>query len=150
MRRALAVAVAAITVATVILAGCSRPGPAGLPTDWQPPQRYAYTLESRCGEQLLIGRIRLWVDGGAVVGAEGLDEPGRRLAEVSPEHLPTLATLVGYYNDAVATGADQADLVQDPADGHPVRIDIDHSERAVDDESCFVIEDYSPGESRHT
>ena len=32
----------------------------------------------------------------------------------------------------------------DPADGHPVRIDIDHSRNAMDDESCFVISDYDP------
>jgi Family of unknown function (DUF6174) len=69
----------------------------------------------------------------------------RRLAEVPLGNLPTLATLVGYYNDAFSGGADQAILVQDPADGHPTRIDIDHDERATDDESCFVIDDYDPG-----
>jgi hypothetical protein len=122
------------------LAGCSKPAE----STWQPPADYAYTLDSRCGEQLLIGRIRLWVEDGVVVRAEGLDEPGVRLEDAGLEHLPTLATLVGYYNDAVRTGADTATIETDPADGHPVRIDIDHGRTSLDDESCFVITDYDP------
>jgi hypothetical protein len=140
MRKALT-----LTIVVALLAACSQPGPAPSPSQWRPPDRYAYTLDSRCGEQLLIGRIRLWVDSGAVVHAEGLDEPGRRLAEVPLENLPTLATLVGYYNDAVGSGSDVAVLEADPADGHPRRIEIDHSERSMDDESCFAIDEYEVG-----
>ncbi len=123
-----------------VLAGCARPEE----SSWQGPGRYAYTLDSRCGEQLLIGKIRLWVEDGAVVRAEGFDEAGVRLQETALANLPTLATLVGYYNEAVKGGADTAKLETDPADGHPVRIDIDHSSNAMDDESCFVISDYDP------
>lgn len=123
-----------------LLAACGRPAE----STWQPPDRYTYTLDSRCGEQLLIGKIRLWVEDGAVVRADGLDEPGVRLAQAGLENLPTLATLLGYYNEAVHGGADVATLRTDPADGHPVRIDIDHSRRSLDDESCFVIADYDP------
>lgn len=134
-------------VLTMVLAGlaaCSGPSP----SQWQPPDRYAYTLESHCGEQFLIGQVRLWVDSGAVVHAEGLDEAGQRLAQAPLENLPTLATLVGYYNDAVHAGADRAVLELDPADGHPRRIEIDHNQRAIDDESCFTIDDYEVGASR--
>ena len=133
-----AVVVVALTVG--VLAGCAQ----AEESNWQAPDGYAYTLDSRCGEQLLIGKIRLWVQDGAVVRAVGLDEPGVRLQDTALENLPTLATLVGYYNDAVRADADTAKLETDPADGHPVRIDIDHSRQSMDDESCFVISDYDP------
>ena len=132
--------VVALAALAALAGGCSKPAE----STWQPPDRYAYTLDSQCGEQLLIGRIRLSVEDGAVVEAQGLDDAGVRLADAGLDNLPTLATLLGYYNEAVRSGADTAKLQTDPADGHPVRIDIDHSRRSLDDESCYVISDYDP------
>jgi hypothetical protein len=132
----------AVVIVAVVLAGCAHSRPP-LST-WLPPDRYAYTLQGSCGEQYLTGRIRLWVHGGAVVDAEGLDESGRRLADGPLDRLPTIATLLDLYNDAVRTGADKAVLTTEPTDGHPVRIDIDQDLNTTDDESCFAIDDYQP------
>jgi hypothetical protein len=120
------------------------PGQSIQPLDWPPPKRYAYTLDSRCGEQLLVGRIRLWVDGDTVVSAEGLDDAGERLADRPLDKLPTLTTLVGYYNDSVASLADLVVLKQDGADGHPVRIEIYDHLGAMDDENCFSTSMITP------
>jgi hypothetical protein len=36
------------------------------------------------------------------------------------------------------------ELVTDPVDGHPVRIEIDWTESAIDDDECYEILRYEP------
>jgi hypothetical protein len=111
---------------------------------WREPQSYVYIVDSRCGERLLIGRIRLWVGQGKVVRAEGMDEPGRGLAtEAKLANLPTLGQLLDEYDNARHSGADVATVAFDPGDGHPTKIDLDPKKNAVDDEACYVISEYA-------
>jgi hypothetical protein len=41
-------------------------------------------------------------------------------------------------------GVADVSLVTDPADGHPLQVDIDWLPEAIDDEECYVISDYAP------
>jgi len=121
------------------------PTPSGAASGWQEPARYSYTLESRCGEQQLIGKFRVTVAGGAVTEAKGLDEQGiAALRGTRPDFIPTLRQLVDQVDKARGSGAEVVDIESDPASGHPVRITIDMSKSSIDDESCFTISDYTP------
>jgi hypothetical protein len=121
------------------------PTPSRVPPGWQEPASYSYTLESRCGEQQLIGKFRVTVAGGAVTGAEGLDEQGlAALRGTKPDFIPTLRQLIDQVDKARSSGAAVAEVESDPAGGHPVRITIDMSKNSIDDESCFTITDYRP------
>jgi hypothetical protein len=111
---------------------------------WREPHSYVYIVDSRCGERLLIGRIRLWVGQGKVVRAEGVDESGRRLAtEAKLANLPTLGQLLDEYDKARHSDADVATVAFDPGDGHPTKIDLDPNKNAIDDEACYVISEYA-------
>lgn len=111
--------------------------------EWDEPEAYSFTLESRCGERMLIGRFTVEVENGEVIGIEGLDDQGRTAASViQPSEVPTLADLVGLAADARSDGADKVNLVTDPADGRPVSVEIDWQANATDDEECYQISDF--------
>ena len=111
--------------------------------EWAEPAAYSFTLESRCGERMLIGRFHVEVENGVVVGVEGLDDQGRTAAEVvRSDDLPTLTDLLRLVAQARSDGADEVSLVTDPADGHPVSVEIDWQANAVDDEECYQISDF--------
>jgi hypothetical protein len=140
--------------ALVALAGCGESGrqpaaepanePANEPADgWTEPAAYSYTVDSRCGERLVIGRIRMWVAGGEVTRVQGLDEGGRNAVQAPVTSFPTLGDLMEEYRTATRTGADKAIVEFDAADGHPARIDIDQEKNAVDDEACYSIVEFS-------
>lgn len=152
--------VAALT-ATLVLAGCAtsngNSNPAGNPAgtasggsgtggrQWHEPARYTFVLDSRCGEQPLIGRFQISVANGTVTAATGLDDAARNaLAGGRRDLIPTLGHLVNELDTAKHTGADIAQADLDPGDGHPTRIIIDPSKTAVDDELCYTISDYTP------
>ena len=138
----MAVRAAAVLVVGVALSGCADTvQPAA---DWVEPARYAYVLESTCGERALIGRFRITVSDGKVIKAEGLDEPAQRtVADSPPDVIPTLGQLVEELNTARRNGAEVAELETDTA-GHPARITIDPSRNSVDDESCYAISGLLP------
>ncbi len=132
----------------MLVSGCGQAATPGAGTAsasaWREPPSYVYTVDSQCGERLLIGRIRLWVENAAVVRAEGVDEPGRRLAdEAKLANLPTLRDLLDEYDGARREGANEATAVFDPTDGHPTAIDLDPTD-GIDDEACYHISDYAP------
>ncbi len=136
----------AITVTSVT--GCAQAvQPVGGDPDakgWQEPPSYTYTVDSQCGERLLIGQFRLAVEAGKVVRAEGLNDRTRELVTSVPiTSFPTLGQLFEEYLQAQRDGAEVATAALDPTDGHPTRIDIDSSKMAVDDEACYVITDYA-------
>jgi hypothetical protein len=142
--------------AAVALAGCAsstgsasstgKPVTSSSGTTWREPARYSFVLDSRCGEQPLIGRFRVSVGQGAVTEAVGLDEAARgALAGRGHEFVPTLGRLVEELDSARRSGADLAQADVDPADGHPVRITIDPKKLSVDDELCYTISEYAPG-----
>ncbi|MEJ3745930.1 DUF6174 domain-containing protein [Actinomycetes bacterium KLBMP 9797] len=110
---------------------------------WQEPENYTYVLQSSCGERPLLGRFRITVDGGEVTAAEGLSEADRRSLASTELRPPTLAQLLDELAEARRTGADVAELTTDPADGHPAKIMIDPVERALDDEACYTISEYT-------
>jgi hypothetical protein len=56
-----------------------------------------------------------------------------------------LSGLFRRVTDARAAGAAVAQLVVDPVDGHPTRIEIDPDRNAIDDELCFSVSDYRAG-----
>ena len=126
----------------LMLAACGSREP--VTSGWtEPAGKYEYTLQSTCGERLVHGRLRLTVEGGEVVEAVGLDEPGKMTVEAAKlEHLPTLKELVDEYELAVREKADKAVVEFDKGDGHPTRIDLDIYRNAVDDEACYRISDY--------
>jgi hypothetical protein len=140
-------ALTVILAATVALGGCAEPDIGTSPqttSGWQEPARYSYVLESRCGEQQLIGKFQVSVVDGAVTDAKGLDEAATNaLRGTQPDLVPTLDRLLEQVNEARRSGAEIADVDVDPGDGHPVRITIDPRKNTIDDESCFTISDYS-------
>lgn len=108
--------------------------------EWAEPAAYSFTLESRCGERVLSGRFHVEVEHGAIVGVDGLDEQGRTVAaSIPPEDVPTLADLRALVAEARSDGADKVNPVTDPADGHPVSVEIDWEAAAIDDEECYTV-----------
>lgn len=111
--------------------------------EWTEPVAYSFTLESRCGERNLIGRFAVEVENGVVVAVEGLDDRGETATSVvQPADVPTLAGLLALVAEARSDGADKVDLVTDPADGHPVLVEIDWVAAATDDEECYTVSDF--------
>lgn len=111
--------------------------------EWEEPAAYSFTLESRCGERMLIGRFAVEVENGEVIAIEGLDEQGRTAAAVvQPNDVPTLADLVRLVAEARSDEADRVNFVTDPTDGHPVSVEIDWQANAIDDEECYQISDF--------
>ncbi|MFF3336500.1 DUF6174 domain-containing protein [Streptomyces sp. NPDC002888] len=117
-------------------AGPSRPA-------WAEPAAYTYTLTSSEGERALIGTFRVTVRDGEVARATGLDADSRRVVSQSPDAIPTLADLLAELDQARHDHADVV-KVQYAKDGHPLRIEVDWDERAVDDEARYVISAYKP------
>jgi Family of unknown function (DUF6174) len=143
----------AAPVIAVVLSGCAgadgeagaEGGPEAAPGRWQEPARYSFTLDSRCGEQALIGRFQITVDNGKVSQVTGLDEQARgALKGGRHEFVPTLRELLDQVDRARSSGADVATASFDPADGHPTELEIDPELNTVDDESCYVVSDYRP------
>jgi hypothetical protein len=131
-----------LVVALVGLGGCASAEPEA-DVSWREPAKYAYTLESSCGERALIGVFRISVEGGRVVDAEGLDKSAERTVESAAAGVvPTLGELVEELNVARREGAEKAEI--EMTDGRPGRITIDPRANSVDDESCYVINDFRP------
>jgi len=135
-------------VTALALAGCGGASPTAEPTVepavapgviWQEPARYEYTVESHCGERLLIGTFKMTVADGKVTEVSRADEA---LPEAKPENFPTLKDLLDEYSTAKQKGAHVAKLETDPADGHPTRIELDPIKNAIDDEACYLISNY--------
>ena len=136
-----------------LLGGCANAEPGGLtaapssaPATWTAPDKYAFTLTSECGERALIGRFRVTVQAGKVTATEGLDEPAKRALMLRLANLvPTLQQLEDEAQTARREGAEVVQVERAPEDAHPVRIVIDRSSAAVDDEACYSIQDYTIG-----
>lgn len=112
--------------------------------EWDEPASYSFTLESRCGERLLIGRFAVEVENGEVIAVEGFDEQGRTAATlVQPSDVPTLADLLALVAEAQSDRADKVNLDTDPTDGHPISVEIDWQANATDDEECYQISDFA-------
>jgi hypothetical protein len=119
------------------------------PTTWTVPAKYGFTLTSDCGERALIGRFQVTVVDDKVAHAEGLDDSARRALMLRLADLvPTLKQLETEAETARSKGADKVEVERDPFDAHPTKIVIDESTNAVDDESCYTIEDYTIGLTR--
>ncbi|ROP30540.1 DUF6174 domain-containing protein [Couchioplanes caeruleus] len=133
----------------VLLGGCAGNVPSGMeepPTTWTVPGKYAFTLVSDCGERALIGKFRVTVESDKVTRAEGLDDAARRAMMLRLANLvPTLRQLEDEAETARREGAEVVQVERDISDAHPVRIVIDKSASAADDESCYTIEDYTIG-----
>ena len=120
--------------------------PASSSAAWTEPDRYGFVLDSTCGERALIGRFRVAVAGGRVIRTEGLDDAAKRAVQLRLADLvPTLGQLVVEAQTAREDGAAVARTDVDPVDGHPTAITIDRSTDAIDDESCYVISEYTTG-----
>lgn len=114
--------------------------------EWAEPAAYSFTLESRCGERNLIGRFAVEVENGAVIAVEDLVDQGGATSIVQPADVPTLAGLLRLVAEAQNNGADEVNLVTDPADGHPVSVEIDWEAAAIDDEECYTVSNFLVGE----
>jgi hypothetical protein len=130
------------------LVGCGRgsegTGDGGAATTpaygWAEPRAYEYTVDSRCGEQFLIGRFTLTIVDGRVDKVVGGDaESVKSLQWQKPDGFPTLGELLSEAERARSEDADVAEVTFDPVDGHPTKIRLDHDTTAIDDESCYDI-----------
>jgi hypothetical protein len=127
-------------------AGQPAAGPQERPATWTAPAKYGFVLDSQCGERALIGRFQVTVQDDEVVRATGLDDSARRALMLRMADLvPTLRQLEAEAETARRAGADVVQVERDSGDAHPVRITIDESRDAVDDEACYTIEDYTIG-----
>lgn len=114
-------------------------------SEWIEPADYSFTLDSRCGERVLIGRFRIEVENRAVVSVEALDEQARSVAAfIEPEAVPTLAEMLERVAEAHRENASEVTLSTDPADGHPVSVKIDWQATMIDEEECYEISDFAP------
>lgn len=110
----------AVLTATLVLAGCAtsngNSNPSGTGSrQCHEPARYTFVLDSRCGEQPLIGRFQISVANGTVTVATGLDDAARNaLAGGRRDLVPTLGRLVDELETAKHTGADVAQADVDP------------------------------------
>ncbi|MEU2060833.1 DUF6174 domain-containing protein [Streptomyces sp. NPDC013455] len=108
---------------------------------WQEPPAYAYTLTSTSG--ILAGTFRIEVREGKVTKVAGLDEDSRRQARDVGDRVPTMGGLLEKLEQARGDHAEIAEATY-AADGHPVRISLDWSRNAVDDEALYVVSAYEP------
>jgi hypothetical protein len=76
------------------------------------------------------------------IAFEGLDESARRYGGQASS-VPTLARILGEAEAARAANADRVEITLDAVDGHPTEILIDYRVKAIDDEACYRITDYS-------
>ena len=58
------------------------------------------------------------------------------------DDVPTIGGLLAEARRARDAEADVVDVAVDPADGHPMSIDIDWDRNSIDDEACYVITDF--------
>jgi hypothetical protein len=135
-------------VLLLVVAGCARESeatpPAAAPPAWTEPASYKFSFESTCGERPLLGTFRATVENGTVTTTEGLDDQGRRALMLRIADLvPSLGTMVSNAGEAKARGA-TVTIEHDPTDGHPISIMVDDP-KAIDEEECYRILDYSPG-----
>lgn len=145
MSRRMPVAIT-VGVAALLLAACSGgtegSGSVDVPA-WTAPDSYTYTVDSGCGERALIGSFRITVENGEVVDAEALGNSAESVVERLDE-LPTLDDLLDEARVAARERADELEVTMSP-DGYPEEIRIDWERDAIDDEACYVIEDFEPG-----
>ncbi|MDO8107036.1 DUF6174 domain-containing protein [Isoptericola sp. b441] len=144
----MAPAVALLAVAS--LAGCGSAevaGVAGAAQQWaaRGSDTYSVTVTSSCGERLLIGTFDVHVVGGVVTSVEGLDEPGRRAAQVATvgEYVPTVTSLLSRL--AITHREHAPEVMFDPATGMPTHVVLDPLPGSLDDQECYDFSDYSPG-----
>ncbi|MEU0257558.1 DUF6174 domain-containing protein [Streptomyces sp. NPDC006184] len=121
-------------------AGGPRHTAAGGTTAWREPAAYGYTLTSTT--EALAGRFRVQVHDGKVTEVAGLDEDSRRQVREHAE-APTLGGLLRRLEQARKEHAETAQA-RYAADGHPVRIALDWSRNAVDDEALYLVSAYTP------
>jgi hypothetical protein len=112
-------------------------GPAG----WREPAAYSFTLDSQCGERLLIGQFHVEVLNGEVVRVDALEGYTGPLP-VPPNAVPTLQEILTLAVEARRRGASEVSVVLDPTDGHPVAMNIDGRANTIDDEECYTISEY--------
>lgn len=155
----------AVLVVALVVSGCSpAPLPSEEPTpvastmqtpsaspqvsmtsEWAEPADYSFTLDSRCGERVLIGRFHVEVENGAVVSVEGIDEQAESVsAFIEPEMVPTLSEMLERVAEARRMNASEVTLTTDPVDGHPVSVKIDWEANMIDEEECCEVSEFVP------
>jgi hypothetical protein len=101
-------------------------------------------LDSSCGERLLIGRFGVTVQNGKVAEIVARnDSAGPTLRGLGPGVVPTLGELLDELDTARLEKAERAEVTFDPVDSHPTHIEIDWLIKAIDDEACYLISEYS-------
>jgi hypothetical protein len=105
---------------------------------WEEPEHYVFEFEASCGLRVLHGRFRAFVADGTTYRFEPLDEAAAAFP-LSPADLPTLGEMLDRAHEASLSEQSTVELVTDPLDGRPVRIEIDWIRTAIDDEECYEI-----------
>jgi hypothetical protein len=105
---------------------------------WQEPDHYVFEFEASCGLRVLHGRFRAFVADGTTYRFEALDDAAAAFP-LSAADLPTLGDMLDRAHEASVSEQSTVELVTDPLDGRPVRIEIDWIRTAIDDEECYEI-----------
>jgi hypothetical protein len=141
------------------------PSPSVAPAAWTEPSSYSFVFSSSCGERNMLGTFKVVVEDGVAVAYRPLDEQAAR-SPGSVSDMPTLGSLLHLVEEARSytsggpvrpppppgsSGVPEPSpegaivtLETDPEDGHPTHIYIDWRPRAIDDEECYRIKQYSP------
>lgn len=128
-------------------------------TSWSEPPAYSFVFNDQdCGggERNYLGLMRVYVEDGVTLEYVALDDTAQRFSG-SPDEIPTLGDLLARVAEAEnatepvgpsrpgsspSGSLPVVQLTTDPVDGHPVRIHIDWVPEGVDDEECYVIDEY--------
>ncbi|MFI7597924.1 DUF6174 domain-containing protein [Actinoplanes sp. NPDC049681] len=137
-----------VLLVLVLAGGCTsspddaKPAPsaAASPPAWTEPASYGFVLERRCEGRPSLGVYRVTVENGKVTSTDRVD--GRPAGGEEDIEVPTLGGLLELARTAAEDGGHMSTSA-DPADGHPVAVSFDVSEKGDNAENtCFRISDY--------
>lgn len=107
------------------------------------PDGYAFVVVRSCNCTLEgIGPAVVEVDDDGSVSRQFVN-PQLAGSIPSPTLFPAVEGLFAIVEEALAGDAHRVEATYDPNLGHPIRIDIDYSDPAVDDEITYVISDFT-------
>ena len=137
----------AVIAAALLMSSCSDPtGPAAelkrARRRWadQDIESYQFTLASYCGGCVRIPTVRIIVGNRSVEVRDAAT--GEPIAPTANGQFPVIDELFDLIESAMERGADELVVEYDPIRGYPLRIQIDYSRGAADDEYVYTISNF--------
>lgn len=107
------------------------------------PQTYSLVVARWCFcLPEMAGPVVVEVNGDGSVSRRYVDTQAV-VAESYAGNFPTVEGLFALIEDALARDAHRLEVEYNATFGHPIRIDIDYDEHAVDDEVSYLISDFT-------